>query len=95
MSLPLATVASEPGMNVPLQVRVISISNTLSRFLFGFMADIVSPAAVSLAPGVIAFPRTHYISRVFFLGLGAVILAASLAWMLVAAESQQTVWVLR
>lgn len=85
---------SDPTRITATQVRLISVTNTLSRLVFGFIADMASPVANWLPSGLLEFPRRHYISRIFFLILGTGILSLSLAWMLFGVASQRGVWVL-
>ncbi|KZV84422.1 MFS general substrate transporter [Exidia glandulosa HHB12029] len=85
---------SDPITITATQVRLISITNTVSRLVFGFLADFTSPIANYLPSGELEYPRKSYISRVLFLVLGTTCLSAALAWMLFGVSTQSGVWVL-
>lgn len=77
------------------QVRLLSISNTVSRIVAGPLADFVSPVASYLPSGVPAYARKHRISRVVFLSGSALLLAATFFWMEYGVTSREALWVLR
>ncbi|KAF5381123.1 hypothetical protein D9615_003866 [Tricholomella constricta] len=76
------------------QVKLISVSNTLSRLLVGPLADFLSPVASYLSTGAIVYPRKHRISRVVFLSGPILVLAAAFLWMEIGVESREAVWML-
>lgn len=73
------------------QVKILSISNTVSRIVFGPLADFVSPVAISSE----VFSRKARINRFAFLSGSASLLSLISLWMAVGAETRQQVWVLR
>ena len=70
------------------QVKILSISNTVSRIVFGPLADFVSPVASSSE-------RKARINRFVFLSGSASILCLIFSWMAFGVETRQQVWVLR
>jgi len=92
LSLPPSTSMPSAELATSTQVRLISIANTLSRLLVGPLADFVSPVASYLPNGVLAFPRKHFISRVFFLCGAALLLAVTFLRMGVNVRSQGALW---
>lgn len=77
------------------QVRILSISNTLSRIVVGPLADLVSPVALYLPAGGIVYPRKHRVSRAVFLAVPALLLAFIFTWMEFGVMSREAVWTLR
>ena len=75
--------------------RDMQITNTMSRLVFGFLADVTSPLANWLPNGTLEFSRQPIFSRVAYFVFAAVILSSALAWMLVGVATQNGVWVLR
>lgn len=69
------------------QVKILSMSNTVSRIVFGPLADFVSP--------VEALSRKARINRFVFLSGSASLLSLIFLWMAVGVETRQQVWVLR
>ncbi|TDL27362.1 MFS general substrate transporter [Rickenella mellea] len=84
---PIAAVTS-------LQVRLLSISNTVSRLLVGPLADFVSPVALYLPCGTLHYPRKHRISRIAFLSASSLMLLVTFAWMDFTIRTQQGLWAL-
>jgi len=76
------------------QVRILSISNTLSRLVVGPLADFVSPLALYLPASTIVYPRKHQISRAVFLAVPALLLALIFTWMEFGVMSREAVWAL-
>ncbi|KAI5122073.1 hypothetical protein M0805_006056 [Coniferiporia weirii] len=76
------------------QVRLLSISNTVSRLLVGPLADFVSPVASFLPCGTIFYSRKHRISRVAFLSAAIALLVLVYGWMELAVRSREEMWVL-
>ncbi|KAJ3887347.1 major facilitator superfamily domain-containing protein [Lentinula edodes] len=97
LSLPAGmarTLVSKGEQAASLQVKILSISNTLSRLLVGPLADFVSPVfSYRLLEGF-ATTRKHRISRVVFLSGAASLLAASCAWMVFGVRTRHDVWLL-
>jgi len=77
------------------QVRILSISNTLSRLVMGPLADFVSPAASCFSAGMVVYPRKHRVSRIVFLAVPALLSAFIFTWMEFGAISRQAVRTLR
>ncbi|KAH8117341.1 MFS general substrate transporter [Phellopilus nigrolimitatus] len=77
-----------------VQVRLLSLSNTLSRLLVGPLADFVSPVASYLPSGSIYFARKHRISRIAFLSAASALLALTYSWMELCVRSREGLWVL-
>lgn len=77
------------------QVKILSISNTISRLLVGPLADFVSPVASYLPTGATLYPRKHRVSRVVFISGSALVLVVAFLWMEVGVKSQEAVWALR
>lgn len=89
------TLVSKGEQAASLQVKILSISNTLSRLLVGPLADFISPVfSYRLLEGF-ATTRKHRISRVVFLSGAASLLAASCAWMVFGVRTRHDVWLLR
>jgi len=76
------------------QVRILSLSNTVSRLLVGPVADFVSPVASYLPNGDRSYPRKHRISRIAFLVGPTILLASTYFWMELGIRSQATLWAL-
>jgi hypothetical protein len=103
LSLPISS--SSSGINVlgvpstdvatSTQVRILSLSNTVSRLLVGPVADFVSPVASYLPNGDRSYPRKHRISRIAFLVGPTILLASTYFWMELGIRSQATLWALR
>jgi hypothetical protein len=77
------------------QVRILSISNTLSRIVVGPLADLVSPVASHHPTGTAVYLRRHRVSRAVFLAVPALLLAFIFVWMEFAVMSREAVWTLR
>lgn len=69
------------------QVRVLSLSNTLSRIFVGPFADFISPSRKVL--------RRHRVSRISFLFAASSLLFATSLWMVTGVRSQTGLWGLR
>ncbi|KAI0673070.1 MFS general substrate transporter [Trametes maxima] len=89
LSLPSA--GSTATATVATQVRLLSFFNTASRLLVGPLADGLAPVAARL-DGVWAFARRRHTSRVAFVGVPALVLAATFAWLEVGVRTQEAVW---
>jgi hypothetical protein len=77
------------------QVRILSISNTLSRIVVGPLADFVSPISLCFPAGTVMYPRKHLVSRVVFLTVPALFLAFTFVWMEFGVMSREAMWTLR
>ncbi|KAJ6630679.1 MFS general substrate transporter [Mycena sp. CBHHK59/15] len=94
LSLPSvsATVSSENSNTASLlQVKILAISNTVTRLLAGPIADFLSPAPSSVSG---TLPRKHYISRIVFLVGAAAVLGFTFLWMEFYVRAQADIWVL-
>ncbi|KAF5365701.1 hypothetical protein D9758_003255 [Tetrapyrgos nigripes] len=93
LSLPSSTLRSTITVEntASIQVKMLSIANTLSRLLVGPFADFLSPANEYPTQSF----RKHWISRIAFLSFAAIMLSATCLWMLVYVQIQQDLWVLR
>ncbi|KAJ7685074.1 MFS general substrate transporter [Mycena polygramma] len=92
LSLPPASSSVFSGSSgaAAFQVKVLAITNTVTRLLIGPIADYVSP----MTSGPLPTHRKHYISRAVFLAGPAAVLALSFLWMEVVVRSQADIWVL-
>ncbi|KAF8628413.1 hypothetical protein AX15_003935 [Amanita polypyramis BW_CC] len=75
------------------QVQLLSLSNTVSRVITGFLADFMSPVTIPVG-GVAVLPRKHFISRVFFLSCPSLLLALTFFWSSNGMKMQEDVWTL-
>ncbi|KAG5727661.1 putative transporter MCH1 [Termitomyces sp. T112] len=91
---PLSAINIPSDVVTANQVKILSISNTLSRLVVGPLADFVSPVASYLPTGATIYPRKHRISRVVFLTLPTSLLCMVFLWMEIGAKSRRAVWVL-
>ena len=73
------------------QVKILSISNTISRIVVGPLADFVSPVAIT---GEVS-SRKARINRYVFLSGSASLLSLTFLWMVVGVKTREQVWVLR
>jgi hypothetical protein len=92
MALPQSSTGRLSGLSIdgsPAadQVKILSISNTVSRIVFGSLADFVSPVEV--------LSRKVRINRFVFLSGSASLLSLIFLWMAVGVETRQQVWLLR
>ena len=87
--------ASSPAAVAAAQVRILSIFNTLSRLLMGFLADIISPVPSRTIDRNRGFLNKHLISRIAFLAFPAAILVCTYTWMVIGVREQASIWALR
>lgn len=80
---------------VALQVKLISVANTLARIVVGPLADYVSPTNVHHPDHIPAIPRKFIISRFAFLSAAAIILILTLLWLQFEIQTQTQLWTLR
>ncbi|KAI6040633.1 MFS general substrate transporter [Pisolithus marmoratus] len=93
---PRVTINDIPSGDIAtsMQVRTISISNTISRLVVGPLADIVSPVTSHLPPGSRGGLRKHLVSRIAFLTFSSFVLICTYLWMAVGVRSQSALWAL-
>lgn len=77
------------------QVRLLSLSNTISRITTGPMADFISPVASHLPSGSLVLPRQHKVSRVAFLLGSCLLMTTAFLWMAFGVTSQEGIWAFR
>lgn len=76
-------------------VRILSVSNTVSRIVVGPLADFVSPVASYLPTGTIVYTRKHRVSRIIFLAVPALLLGMAFLWMELGVNDREATWILR
>lgn len=76
------------------QVRLLSISNTLSRLISGPLADLISPLT-SRIPGDRPPSRKYRISRVVLLSGASLLLAGTFVYLELAVRTPGDLWILR
>ena len=76
------------------QVKLLSFANTVSRLSVGIVADFISPVASYLPCGSRTFPRKHRITRMAFLSLSSLTLAATFMWMNTRVFTRADIWTL-
>lgn len=76
-------------------VRILSVSNTVSRMVVGPLADFVSPVASYLPTGTIVYARKHRVSRFIFLSVPALLLGMAFLWMELGVHDREATWILR
>lgn len=76
------------------QVRLLSISNTLSRLISGPLADFISPLT-SHIPGDRPPLRKYRISRVVLLSGTSILLAGAFVYLELAIRTPDDLWILR
>lgn len=77
------------------QVRLISISNTLSRLISGPLADIISPLISHIPDDGPSLPRKYRISRVVLLSGTSLLLAGAFVYLELAIRTPDALWILR
>jgi hypothetical protein len=77
------------------QVRLISISNTLSRLISGPLADIISPLISHIPDDGTLLPRKYRISRVVLLSGTSLLLAGAFVYLELAIRTPDALWILR
>ena len=91
----ISTLGSSVDAITSTQVRLVSISNTLSRLVAGPLADFTSPIASYLPSGARTYPRKHWISRVSFINGSAFTCIAAFASLELFIRTQENLWILR
>lgn len=75
------------------QVRLTSLSNTLSRLVTGPLADYLAPVGLlNSVTGVLHFPSHRRFSRLLFPLLSALVMSLSYLWMTVGVRTQQDIY---
>jgi hypothetical protein len=83
----------DASSTAPTQVRLLSLSNTLTRLVVGPLADYLAPLGVLHAPtGVLHFPLHRRFSRLLFPPLAALAMALSYLWMAAGVHTQQDIF---
>jgi len=90
----IQTLASGSEQAASLQVKILSVSNTLSRLLVGPVADFLSPVFSYQPLKGFTTIRKHRISRMVFLFGSASLLALTCAWMVFGVQSRHDAWIL-
>jgi hypothetical protein len=83
--------SSSTELATATQVRLISISNTLSRLLSGPLVDFISPVTSNI-PG--NSPSRYHISRVSFLSWVPLLLAGTFVYQQLAVQTPDDLWTL-
>jgi hypothetical protein len=76
------------------QVRLISISNTLSRLLCGPVVDFISPVTSNIPGNSPSSPSRYHISRVAFLSWVPLLLAGTFFYQDLAVQTPDDLWTL-
>lgn len=84
-----------PSSSAALQVKLLSMANTVPRIIIGPLADFLSPTAAYLPSGSRIFPRKHFISRFAFLSGASALLLSTFLWMEFGVHNQAQLWALR
>ena len=77
------------------QVRLISVSNTLSRVISGPLADLISPVTSRASGELSSSPQRYRISRVALLSLIPLLLAGTFLYLELAIRAPSDLWILR
>lgn len=77
------------------QVRLISVSNTLSRVISGPLADLISPVTSRASDELSSSPQRYRISRVALLSLIPLLLAGTFLYLELAIRVPGDLWILR
>ena len=91
----ISSTSSSTAIMTSTQVRILSISNTISRLFVGPIADFVSPVGSYLPSGDLHYPRKHRVSRMSFLFGSSILLIFTFGWMQFGIRTQQELWILR
>lgn len=90
----IASLSSSIETVTTTQVRLLSISNTLSRLISGSLADFMSPLT-SRIPGDTPPSRKYRISRVALLSGTSLLLAGAFVYLELAIRTPDDLWILR
>jgi hypothetical protein len=77
------------------QVRLISVSNTLSRIVSGPLADLISPVNSRASGELLSPPPRYRISKVALLSFIPLLLAGTFLYMELAVRTPGDLWILR
>ena len=87
------TYTSDALSTAPTQVRLVSLSNTLSRLITGPLADYLAPVGLlNSVTGVLQFPSHRRFSRLLFPLLSAFVMSLSYLWMVMGVRTQQDIY---
>jgi hypothetical protein len=87
------TYTGDVSSTASTQVRLISLSNTLSRLITGPLADYLAPVGLlNSVTGVLHFPSHKRFSRLLFPLLSALVLSLSYLWMAIGVRTQQDIY---
>ncbi|PVG02278.1 MFS general substrate transporter [Serendipita vermifera] len=75
-----------------VQVRLLSLSNTIARLLTGPLADYLAPAPLAHPHGEVYFPRKRYFSRLVFLSASCALMIGAYLWMAAGVISQRDIY---
>ena len=85
--------AHDASSTAPTQVRLLSLSNTLSRLVTGPLADYLTPVGLlNVTTGVLQFPSHRRFSRLLFPLLAALVMSLSYFWMVTGVRTQQDIY---
>lgn len=88
-----STHRDDTSSTTPTQVRLLSLSNTLSRLITGPLADYLAPTGLlNTTTGALQFPSHRRVSRLLFPLLAALILSLSYFWMATGVRTQQDIY---
>jgi MFS family permease len=93
VALPSEDTLSILSSSTAQQVQLLSISNTAVRVITGFIADIISPAALPVN-GTAVLRRKRFISRIVFLSWPSLFLALTFLLVPYIVKTQTTAWIL-
>jgi hypothetical protein len=82
-------------LSTSMQVKILSVANTLSRLLAGPLADYISPVVSYTPTGDAWYSRKHRVSRISFIACTTLLLTATFIWTDIRIRSQDALWVLR
>jgi hypothetical protein len=87
------TYTDDGSSTAPTQVRLISLSNTLSRLIVGPLADYLAPVGLlNSVTGVLHFPSHRRFSRLLFPLLSAFVMSLSYLWMTTGVRTQRDIY---
>jgi hypothetical protein len=89
------SLSTSPETVTTTQVRLISISNTLSRLISGPLADFISPLTSHIPCDGPPPPRKYRISRVWLLSGASLLLAGAFVYLELAISTPGDLWILR
>ena len=90
-----AGVPSSAAAATATQVRLISVSNTLSRIVSGPLADLIFPATPRSSGELSSPPQRYRVNRVSLLVFIPLLLAGTFLYLELAIRSPDDLWILR